>query len=172
MKSIFVGLLVLVFFLGCNKKEKELKALQIENEKSKAETQQLETERLLQQIKDEYRLAEQEIKSIAKFFDAYITDNDALPADSSLEEMSLNKDYVPFYVKAIPVYDPWDNKYQFLRSADEDKGYFIFSSGSDGIFNGLDQYLDGKWEIGTDIIWKNNEFVLGLSKAEKRQSKD
>jgi len=169
MKKFLVCLFVMVCFVGCNSKNKELEKLQIENEKTKLEIQKLEKERLLQTFKRQYKIAEMDIQSIGWFIESYITDWSKLPDESSLEMMSFNKKIVPFYIKNIPIYDPWGNKYVFQKVPNTKDEYIIYSLGSDGMFKGLDQSTDNEWEIGTDIIWKNGEFTLGLTKLTKEE---
>ena len=157
----------MVFFVGCNKEEKELKKLQIESEKVKIDIQKLEKDKLIQSYKKQYKIAESEMKLIAYFLESYITDWGKLPDEDSLEMMSYNKKIVPFYIKNIPLVDPWGNKYELHKVPNTQDEYIISSSGSDGEFKGLDQPTDKEWDIGSDIIWKNGLFILGLSKDER-----
>jgi hypothetical protein len=170
MKKLLVILFVVFSFLGCNNEDKELKKLQIENEKEKTEIQKLEKEKLLQSFKQQYKLAESEMYSIGLFIESHITDWSKTPEEDSLERMSMNEEY-KLYIKKIPLIDPWGNKYVFSKIPEKIDEYILYSSGSDGIFKGLDQPTDQLWDIGSDIIFKNGEFTVGLTKSNKLQNK-
>jgi hypothetical protein len=169
MKNSLVLLIFLMCFSGCNSKNNELEKQQLENEKVKAEIQKLEKVKLLQTFKDKYKLAEAELKSIVYFFEMYITDNGELPKEDSLTLMSFNEDY-EYYLKKIPLFDPWGNEYVFKRIPNKKDEYVVYSSGSDGVFSGIDQPTDKEWDVGTDIIYKNGELIVGLSKKEKQDN--
>lgn len=158
-----VSILFIFFaFVGCNQKGKEVEKLKAENEQLKGQIQAAEKVQTEDNLREKYLIALQDIKSLGGFIESYVTDWSKPPIHNSFKEMSLDSKIVPFYIKQIPVLDPWGNEYHYKRSDEGEYGiYWIGCSGSDGIFNGFDQIGKPSLQDGIDIVYSNGEFKLG-----------
>ena len=167
MNKILLLIVFLVVFVGCTSKNSELKKIRFENDKLQAENQKLEKDVLVLQTYKMYNIATCEIEELANALIAYETDYGTLPDIQSLTELSLSKEFVPFYIKKVPVKDPWGKPYGYLFKKDERRDVIfitIYSGGSDGIFDGLDQSRDQVWKPGIDIIYFYGDFEIGATK--------
>jgi len=143
--------------LGCTSKD-NTKALEKENAELKIKIAKLEKEIIGTRLKtiarerrERYIKAVKDINYIGSAVESFITDNYYAPDDITSKYLTA------FYIRKLPVIDPWGNKYLYKKVGKVN--YFIASAGSDGIFEGFDQ--KGKY-INTEdkvIIFSNGKYV-------------
>lgn len=144
MKKIFLIIFAIIFImLGCTNKD-NTKALEKESIRTRIKT-------IVKEKKDSFITAMKDLKSIGIAVESFMTDNYYAPDDISSKYLTT------FYIKRLPVVDPWGNKYLYKKVDKEN--YCIASAGSDGIFEGFDQ--KGKYinTEGKDIIFSNGTYV-------------
>jgi hypothetical protein len=105
---------------------------------------------------------------IGKALKYYIEDHSQAPQANSAKELS--KILQPFYIKALPVADAWENEILYKVDPENPKNYWIGSPGSDGKFQGFDQ--KGTWKLeevkkGRDLVLTNGDFTYKPDLEEK-----
>lgn len=160
MKVIMV-LITLIFIVGCNGKSAEVEKLKAENEQLKGQVQAADKVQAETDMRNKYIVAMQDIKNLGGALESYITDNSKPPEHNSFKEMALDTNIVPYYIKKMPVLDPWGNEYYYKRTDGGEYGtYWIGCAGSDGVFSGFDQMGNPDLQAGIDIVYSNGEFKL------------
>jgi hypothetical protein len=154
-------LITFTLLISCNSKSKELEKMKNENDKLKGEVQKMEKDKSDVEYRKKYVVAMNEVKTIGFAIESYVTDWSKPPVHASIREMAADTKFVPFYIKQMPVTDPWGNEYHYKYSAEGEYGtYWVGCGGSDGIFNGFDQIGHPELQPNIDIIFSNGEFKL------------
>jgi len=88
------------------------------------------------------------LSSFKDSINSYITDNSYAPDTESINELASILS--PFYMKKVPLLDPWGNKYGYHK-VDSDR-YFVISFGPDKLFHTDDDIsIDGNGVFGAQI---------------------
>jgi len=158
LKKFFLIIFAIIFImLGCTNKDNN-KALEKENAELKIKIAKLEKEIIGTRLKtiarerrERYIKAVKDINYIGTAVESFIIDNDYAPDDISSKYLTA------FYIRKLPVIDPWGNKYLYKKTGKET--YCIASAGSDGTFEGFNQ--KGKYINieDKDIIFSNGKYV-------------
>lgn len=78
--------------------------------------------------------------------------------------MDLKSKLEPFYIKKLPVKDPWGNDYLYVYGGKHGDEYSIGSAGRDGVFKGWHQSgtfpMDQIENFNNDIIFSNGKFTF------------
>lgn len=105
-----------------------------------------------------------DLKSVSIAVQSYIVDHEKAPPGKTTGD--LEKLLVPFYIKHLPLKDPWGNDYLYrLGTGDDKTGFALACAGKDGVFDGWDQrgvYIVTTLEgFNNDIIIVDGKFVYG-----------
>jgi hypothetical protein len=93
---------------------------------------------------------------LGRAIEVFKTDYTYAPKVTELDQLKTYADFVPKYIKALPLEDGWGN---YLYYKAEGANYWIGSAGSDGNFRGFAQkgfYTDFE---GNDVIYSNGGFI-------------
>ncbi len=97
---------------------------------------------------------------LGRAIEAFKSDYAYAPKVKELAQLKNYADFVPKYIKALPLEDGWGN---YLYYKAEGSNYWIGSAGSDGNFLGFAQkgfYTDFE---GNDVIYSNGGFICAPS---------
>jgi hypothetical protein len=116
-------------------------------------------------LKGKIKTAMIDLRDIGNAVETYLTDYYEVPEGKSV--MDLKSKLEPFYIKKLPVKDPWGNDYLYLYGGGEHRDiYSIGCSGRDGVFKGWHQSgtfpMDQIENFNNDIIFSNGTFTLRL----------
>lgn len=93
---------------------------------------------------------------LGRAIEAFKSDYPYAPKVKELDQLENYADFVPKYIKELPLEDGWGN---YLYYKAEGADYWIGSAGSDGNFLGFAQkgfYIDFE---GNDVIYSNGGFI-------------
>lgn len=103
-----------------------------------------------------------DLRDIGMAIEHYMSDTHHAPKANSIKE--LKKIIEPYYIKTVPLRDPWGHEYHYKVDKDNPRSYWIASGGSDGKLAGFEQL--GVYIVYTiqdfafDIIFSNRKFTF------------
>jgi hypothetical protein len=109
-----------------------------------------------------YERAKNDVTRLGIAIEAYRMDIGHFPQVRTIRELATLPGFVPDFIKAVPLEDPWGNDFLYEYS---DFGFSVGCGGSDGVFAGFQQAGEIDLEPGVDVIFKNNN--LSLNPQEK-----
>lgn len=103
-----------------------------------------------------------DLKDIGVAIENYMSDKHYAPKANSIKE--LKKIIEPFYIKTVPLHDPWGHEYHYKVDKDDPRSYWIASGGSDGKLAGFEQmgvYIVYTFQdFAFDIVFSNGKFIF------------
>ncbi len=108
---------------------------------------------------------------LGRAIEAFKSDYTYAPKVTELDQLKTYADFVPKYIKELPLEDGWGN---YLYYKEEGANYWIGSAGSDGNFLGFAQKGFYTEFEGTDVIYSNGRFICApkMGKASKKAAAD